>query len=270
MRKSSVENPALESYLLLSKINAIKDIAEIYTCPERELEAEAVEQYFELLRRKTNNEPTAYIMGEREFYSRSFNVNPSVLIPRPETELLVEEAIRIIQSTESPAVLDLGTGSGCIAVTIAKECPHSDIYASDISAEALRTASQNALKHNAKDKITFVNASLLKSFKKETFDIIVSNPPYVSASELQTLEPEVREYEPSLSLLAGPDGLSIINDIVNESPYILKDGGWCLIEIGAGQSGIVMELLHKRGYREIASLRDLSNTERVIKAKWKK
>ena len=270
MRRSSVERPSLESYLLLSKANAVSDIAEIYTHPEKELDAKSVEEYFELLGRRINKEPSAYLMGEKGFYSRNFTVNPSVLIPRPETELLAEEAIRIIESMESPAVLDLGTGSGCIAVTIAKECPNTNIYASDISPGALETASRNALMHNAEDKITFVNADLLNSFQEAAFDIIVSNPPYISESEFKTLEREVREYEPRLSLLAGPDGLRIIKEIVDESPFMLKDGGWCLIEIGAGQSERVKGLLYKRGFRKISALRDLSNTERVIKAQWKK
>ncbi len=270
MKRSSVENPALESYLLLSKANAVSDIAEIYTHPEKEMESETVEQYFKLLGRRANNEPSAYIMGEKEFYSRRFEVNPSVLIPRPETELLTEETIKIVESMESPAVLDLGTGSGCIAVTIAAETPLSNVYASDLSAEALRTAENNARMHQVDDRISFVNGHLLSPFKKNAFDIIVSNPPYISESDFETLGPEVRDYEPRLSLLAGSDGLRIIKDIVNESPFILKDGGWCLLEIGQGQSERVIGLFHERGFSEISALRDISNTERVVKAQWKK
>ncbi len=270
MKRSTVDNPALESYLLLSKTNAISDISEIYAHPEKEMDSETIEQYFELLERRANNEPSAYIMGGKEFYSRRFTVNPSVLIPRPETELLAEEAIRITHTIKSPVVLDIGTGSGCIAVTIAGENPLSNIYASDISAEALRTAGYNARMHQVDKRITFVNGYLLSTFKKDAFDIIVSNPPYISESEFETLEPEVREFEPRLSLLAGSDGLSLINEIISDSPRILKDGGWCLLEIGAGQSEKVMELFHERGFSEITALRDLSNTERVVKAKWKK
>jgi len=270
MKRNSVDNPALESYLLLWKTNAISNMSEIYTHPEKEMKDEIIEEYFELLGRRVNNEPTAYILGEKEFYSRRFIVNPSVLIPRPETELLAEEAVRITHTIESPVVLDLGTGSGCIAVTIAGENPGAKIFAADISPEALRTASDNASMLRTKDKITFVKGDLLSPFKKDTFDIIVSNPPYIPESQYETLEPGVRDYEPKLSLLAGSEGLSIIKDIIGDSPYILKDGGWCLLEIGAGQSERVVELFQRRGFRGITALRDLSNTERVIKAQWKK
>ena len=266
-----MDNPALESYLLLSKTNAISNMSEIYTHPEKEMNGEIIEEYFELLGRRVNNEPTAYILGEKEFYSRRFKVNPSVLIPRPETELLAEEAIRISYTIESPVVLDIGTGSGCIAVTIAGENPGAKIFAADISPEALRTASDNArMLLGTKDKITFIEGDLLSPFKKEAFDIIVSNPPYVSESQYETLEPEVRDYEPKVSLLAGSEGLSVIKDIIDDSPHMLKDRGWCLLEIGAGQSERVIELFQRRGFRGITTLRDLSNTERVIKAQWKK
>lgn len=270
LNNNSVDNPALESYLLLLSTNAISDMAEIYTHPEKEMDAERVDEYFKLLERRANNEPTAYIMGEKEFYSRRFTVNPTVLIPRPETELLAEETIKISKSFDSPRVLDLGTGSGCIAVTIAAEHPGAKVFAADISAEALRTAGDNARMLHTGDKIKFVNADLLGPFKKDAFDIIVSNPPYISESEFEALEPGVREYEPTLSLLGGKDGLKIIRDIVSESPFILKDGGWCLLEIGAGQSERVIELFQSRGFRKIAALRDLSQTKRVIKAQWKK
>ncbi len=270
LNKNSVDNPALESYLLLSKTSAISNMSEIYAHPEKEMDAEIIEEYLELLERRVNNEPTAYITGEKGFYSRCFKVNPSVLIPRPETELLAEEAIRISRTIESPVVLDIGTGSGCIAVTIAGENPHSNIYASDISPEALKTASDNARMLHANDKITFVRGDLLSPFKDDAFDIIVSNPPYISETEFETLEPGLREHEPVLSLLAGSDGLRIIRDIVSESPYKLRDGGWCLLEIGAGQSERVRELFYERGFREITALRDLSQRERVIRAQWKK
>lgn len=270
MKKHCVENPALESYLLLSKTSAISNISEIYTHPEKEVDSETVGQFYEMLGRRVNNEPVAYILGEKEFYSRPFTVNPTVLIPRPETELLVEEAIRLTHTFDSPVVLDLGTGSGCIAVTIASENPGARLFSSDISLKALYTAKENAGMSEAGDRISFIKGDFLNPFKKGVFDIIVSNPPYVSESEFLTLEPEVRDYEPALSLLAGEDGLSCIRKIVSQTPYVLKDGGWCLIEIGAGQSSRAMELFEETGYKEISSLRDISNTERVIKARWKK
>ena len=270
MLKNSVENPGLESYLLLSKIKAASAMSEIYTHPEKELDKGTVDEFFKLLRRRADNEPAAYILGEKEFYSRRFKVNPSVLIPRPETELLAEEALKITRAIDFPQVLDLGTGSGCIAVTIACENPKAVVFAADISAEALKTARDNARELQTIDKIRFIRGDLLSPFKKNAFDVIVSNPPYVADSELDTLAREVRDYEPELSLLGGEDGLSFIKNIVNESPAVLKDGGWCVVEIGAGQAERVRELFYKRGFSEITALTDLGMTERVVKARWKK
>jgi release factor glutamine methyltransferase len=270
LKRHGVDNPALESYLLLSKTNAISNISEIYTHPEKEMESETVGRFYELLDRRATNEPAAYILGQKEFYSRPFTVNPKVLIPRPETELLAEETVRLCSTIDSPTVLDLGTGSGCIAVTVASENSSARVFASDISEHALDVAKENAWRNSVADRISFIQGDLLSSFQKQAFDIVVSNPPYVSESEFRALEPEVKDCEPALALLAGRDGLSCIKKIVTHAPRILKDGGWCLVEIGAGQSSSAMGLFEETGYSAISAHKDISNTERVIKAQWKK
>lgn len=270
LRTGSIQSPALESYVLLAKASAVRDLGEIYARPEKEIEPEIEQHYLSLIDRRIKREPSAYILGRKEFYSREFSVNPGVLIPRPETELLAEQALRALDSMESPIALDLGTGSGCLAVTIARECPGAFIVASDISRDALETASENARDHSAHDCINFVEADALTPFKEDLFDIIVSNPPYIAEGDLSSLEPEVRDYEPLESLVAGPDGLRIIRKIVTDAPGVLKDGGYCLIEVGIGQSGITMELFQKRGFTDIRTIRDFSGIERVVEAKWKK
>ena len=270
LKSRSVESPALESYILLSKTNAVSGIGDIYSRPEKEIDQETVKEYIRLVERRANREPSAYITGHKEFYSREFKVNPSVLIPRPETELLTEEALRAVSTMDLPTVLDLGTGSGCIAVTIAKEMPGASIAASDISKEALETARDNALEHGVYERIEFISGDALKPFSDAKFDIIVSNPPYIAQEELHALEPEVREYEPRTALISGPDGLNVIRDIISDAPRVLKEGGVCLIEIGEGQSERVIELFRENGFTEIRAIRDLNGIERVVSAKWKK
>lgn len=270
LKRRAIQSPALESFLLLSKASALQNRQELYTRAEKEIVPEIVEAYFELIERRLKREPSAYIVGYKEFYSRRFRVKPGVLIPRPETELLADEALKTLSSIQSPQVLDLGTGSGCLAVTFAKECPEALIVASDISKYALKTASENARDHSVLDKITFIEGDALNPFSEYAFDMIVSNPPYIPEGELGSLEPEVRDYEPMDSLAAGPDGLDVIRKIAADAPGVLKDGGSCLIEVGIRQSEMVMDLFYKRGFSEIRSKLDINGIERVVEAKWKK
>lgn len=270
LKRRSVESPALESYILLSKANAVSGVEEIYTRPEKEINQASVEEYMRLLERRANREPSAYITGNKEFYSRAFKVNPSVLIPRPETELLTQEALGAVSAMDSPDVLDVGTGSGCIAVTITKEMPGASVTASDISDKALETAEDNAREHGVYGKIEFVLGDALKPFSDAAFDLIVSNPPYIAEEDLCALEPEVRDYEPRAALISGPDGLDVIMDIISEAPRALKDGGFCIIEIGEGQADRVKDLFNKKGFTEIRTIKDLNGIERVVSAKWKK
>lgn len=270
MKRGSVDNPSLEASVLLSKASAITNLTDVFTYPEKELGPDKIEKFRELLERRLAGEPVAYITGEKEFYSRTFTVTPDVLIPRPETELLVEEALIAAEQVNRPVILDIGTGSGCIAVTLACELTECTVYANDVSSSALTVAKHNALTHGSAGKITFINGDLCRHFSDSVFDIVVSNPPYVSESEFSLLEPDIREYEPRTALLAGEDGLLTIRKIISDAGSILKDGGFCLLEVGAGQSVEVKKLFEASGFREISAVKDTANIERVVKAKWKK
>lgn len=267
MKQSGIENPELEASVLLAKALSIK-ANDIYVRPEKEVKPEELEDFRQLLERRIRREPIAYIVGEKEFYSRSFVVTPDVLIPRPETEILVEEALKILDDLVSPSIIDIGTGSGCIAVTIGCECQNASIFASDISPEAILIARKNAQGHGVSRRVSFVCSDLLDCFKDRSFELAISNPPYVEKSDYVSLDPDVRDYEPKLSLVGGEDGLDYIRRIVSESRRILKKGGWCIIEIGAGQSDRVTEMLEEAGFKDISLSKDLSGIERVTKGKW--
>ena len=270
MARNYIENPSRETYLLLRNSEVLRDFTEVFTSSDMEPEPRKIEKFYELLERRINHEPLAYIAGEKEFYSRSFDVNGSVLIPRPETELLVTEALDIARGVGEPAILDIGTGSGCIAVTLACELPAAKVYASDISPEALNIARCNAGKNGAAERVRFILGDLAEAFGAGSFDIVVSNPPYVSPAEYEVLDPSVKNYEPALALVSEEDGLSHINRIIRDSSRILKGGGWCMVEAGYTQSARVEALYEEAGFGDISSVKDISGIERVIKARWKK
>ncbi len=270
LKRSSVESPGREISILLLKLGVVKAISDIYVFPEKDVGKWAGEQLFQLIKRRMAGEPMAYVVGEKEFYSRTFEVNSQVLIPRPETEILVEETLKVLDKMESPTILEVGTGSGCLAVTLACEHDSLSIYATDISFKALSVAGRNARRHNSHLRIVFVNADLSYGFKGGKFGVVVSNPPYVSEGEFHLLEPDVKDYEPRKSLLAGEDGLYYIKNIISNSRNLLKGGGWCLLEVGQGQDVRVDELFEEYGFHSISSVSDISNIGRVVKAKWKK
>jgi release factor glutamine methyltransferase len=267
MMESGIENPGLEASLLLSRALGIR-VLDIYVHPEREVNPDGVEWFYRLLERRIKREPLAYILGEKEFYSRSFIVTPDVLIPRPETETLVEEALRTVEKIPLPSVIDVGTGSGCVSVTLGCECRDARITASDISLGALMVARENARRHGVSDRISLVCSDLLGCFKERSFDIVLSNPPYVASSDYPGLQPEVRDFEPKVSLLGGEDGLDFIRRIALEARGVLKEGGWCIIEIGAGQAKRAWEVFEESGFNDISITSDLLGIERVIKGKW--
>ncbi len=268
--RNSIETPGLEACLLLSETAVINNISEIYTFPEKEIDQNTFNKFQELINRRIKREPMAYIAGEKEFYSRPFKVNPSVLIPRPETELLVDETLDLAKQISSPLILEIGTGSGCIAITLAREYKKLRILATDISLQALSIAKENTNRHQESQRISLLRADLLDSFKNDVFDIVVSNPPYISEGEFAQLEPDVKGFEPGSALLAEEDGLYFIRRIISDSKRILKQGGWCLLEIGHGQEKRVKALFEEYGFTEISSTKDLNKIERVVKAKWKK
>jgi release factor glutamine methyltransferase len=266
IKAAGIGNPALEASLIISKVFGIDKI-DIYTQPEIEIDGESIKEFEKIIERRLGREPIGYILGETEFYSRKFSVGSEVLIPRPETERLVEEALDIIGNVSSPLVVDVGTGSGCIAITIGSERSDSMIVASDISFDAILVAKENAERLDVHN-ITFVHSDFLNFAKERSFDAVVSNPPYISETEICELEPDIRDFEPIVALHGGADGLDCIRRVAAGAMSVLKNGGWCIMEIGATQNKEAMRILGAFGYRDISFSEDLSGIKRVIKGRW--
>lgn len=228
--------------------------------PEQVLTAEQSDRLAGWLRRRRAGEPVAYITGEREFWSLSFQVAPAVLIPRPETELLVEFALEHCAAGAPARVLDLGTGCGCVAVAIAKHRPRAQVAATDISPAALAVARQNAARHEA--SVEFIESDWLNGLTGRRYDLIVANPPYVAAGDQHLTQGDVR-YEPRAALVGGADGLECIRAIVAQSRAHLERGGWLFVEHGHDQAARCRALLQAQGYEEVMSRRDLAGIERA-------
>jgi len=226
-----------------------------------------------VLRRRIRGEPLQYILGESEFMGLKFKVNESVLIPRPETEILVEAALEIAaegrENGQPIRILELGTGSGCIAVSLAKLLPGSDITATDISAEAIGVAIENASRNNVAEKIYFLQGDLFDTngLVDSVFDMVVSNPPYVSTDEIEGLQPEVR-FEPKIALDGGRNGLGFYRAIARDSAVFLKKNGLLILEIGFAQKDAVKDILEGSGnFTTIKVIKDYGGIDRVIIAK---
>lgn len=261
--KREIENPRLHAELLLGDVVGLKRI-ELYLQFDRPLTSPEVQCYREYLRRRSTGEPVQYILGHTEFFGRTFAVNSSVLIPRPETEVLVEQTLDRMKGVANPHVLDIGTGSGAIAVTIAAERDDACIVATDISTAALDTARANAECLGVSDRVEFVEGDLFEAVSGRLFDAIVSNPPYVAENDRKALQREVRDHEPATALFAGTDGLDTIRRIVQEAPQFIHQTGFCALEIGMGQHEAVCAL-----WRDVAPdwrvsvVKDLAEIERV-------
>jgi release factor glutamine methyltransferase len=236
--------------------------------PERALADEQRAALAKLLARRAQGEPIAYLTGVREFWSLTLTVTPEVLIPRPETELLVELALERLDSARAARVLDLGTGSGAIALAIAKERPRAHVTATDISAEALHIARTNA-ELLGLTNVRCLLGEWLVPVADERFDLIVSNPPYIAADD-PALEPHVRSYEPTLALIPGPRGLEAFESIVTAAPAHLTSGGWLLLEHGWEQGNAVRALLVQAGFAHVRSHPDLAGKERVSTGRWQR
>jgi release factor glutamine methyltransferase len=228
---------------------------------EHQLTQEQTQQYNALLRRRQLGEPLQYILGAQEFFGLDFRVTPAVLVPRPETEHLVEAAITRLRDMEQPHILDVGTGSGAIAVALAHNLPTAHVTAVDISAQALEIAVHNAQQNGVADRIRFVESDLLAAVETERFHAIVSNPPYIATGERKQLPVEVRDHEPEPALFAGKSGLEVIRRLVDGAPAALVGGGWLFMEIGYNQRDAVAALL--RGWRGVEFVADLQGIPRV-------
>lgn len=265
LRKKGVESPRLEAQILLAHSLGCQKI-DLYVRHEEQPVENVRASFREMIRKRAEGMPVAYLVGYREFYSMPFAVSPAVLIPRPETETLVMQALGVMRLMESPRVLDLGTGSGCIAVALAKHHKSARFTAIDSSPAALEIAAANARKHGLSERLTFMSGDLFGPVAAQEFDVIVSNPPYVADEEFATLDIGVREFEPRSALAAGPDGLAFYRRIAAEAPRHLTLGGTILVEIGVSQRSAVCELF-EMAIGPTKSFSDAAGRPRVILAR---
>lgn len=269
--EKKIDSPRLTAELLLSSLLNMQRI-ELYMNFDKEVETVKLEKLRDLVKRCLNHEPVQYLINRTEFYSLSLKVSKDCLIPRPETELLVERAIEFLRTRTGPQhVCDLCTGSGCIAVSIAKNFPEASIIATDICDKALSIAAENVAKYNLGEKIRLLHGDLFKpiidQLDGKEFDLIVCNPPYISLPEYENLEPKVKNHEPRLALEAGPEGLDIYRRIAAEVGSHLKKDGLLLLEIGWLQGKAVKQLLNDTNiFCEIKIEKDLSDNDRIVSA----
>ncbi|MHB1412963.1 MAG: peptide chain release factor N(5)-glutamine methyltransferase [Thermoleophilia bacterium] len=263
-------SPRLDAELLLAEVMGLSRI-ELYTNFEQPLTVAEVDRYRELIRRRGRGEPVAYILGRAYFRNLTLAVSGAVLIPRPETEHVVDAALFFLMERdwpEPPRVLDVGTGSGAIAISLAAAFPEARVAASDDSAEALALAAENARTTGVAERIAFVRSDLFDGLEPmETFDLIVSNPPYVSETEWPDLPRDVSGFEPREALYGGADGLDFYRRLAVEAPQFLKPRGGLILEIGFSQAEAVRELLGASGmFSDIAVIQDYAGHDRVVTA----
>lgn len=263
LEKKNISSPRLNAELLLAEVLSCKRI-DLYLSFDRPLTEHEINDYREFIRRRGNHEPLQYIIGKAEFYGNEFIVNENVLIPRPETEILVDEVIAKNVNSSSLKILDVGTGSGIIAVSLAKELITANFDAFDVSEEAVNIALKNASLNGVSDKINFFVADIFNyEGNNDYYDIIVSNPPYISHEDYNNLEIDVKEYEPKISLTDLQDGLTYYKTIINKSSKWLKKDGYLFFEIGYNQGKDVENLMNEYFY-DIKVVKDLQNFDRVI------
>ena len=263
--KEAVDSARLTAELLLAHSLGIQRV-KLYMDLDRPLVADELSTFRALIQRRLAGEPTQYLMGHREFYGRRFAVDPRVLIPRPETELLVEAALRSVPKDAPARLLDLCTGSGCIAVSMAAERPLAEVWATELSPAALEVARSNAESLGVAARVRFLEGDLLGPIPPESrFDVIVSNPPYIRTSELASLQREVQK-EPRVALDGGDDGLAIIRRIAETAQGFLRPGGRLALEIGDDQGDAVKTLLTRAGYHEVLIEKDYARLDRLALA----
>ncbi len=255
-------------WLVLSALEI--DRAALYTRLDETLSPGVAARLHSWLRRCAAREPVAYVVGRREFWSREFVVTPAVLVPRPETEHLIEAALACFPEAQRGSPIhacDVGTGSGCLAVTLACEWPGAVVVATDVSAAALSIARLNALRHGVAERMRFVRTGACQALPSKSFDVMLANPPYLSSAELDDAEPELH-WEPRVALDGGADGLAVTRLLIAEAPRVLRPGGWFIVEVGAGQAATVVGLIERTGARQCWVRPDLAGWPRVVAARW--
>ncbi|MFC1650912.1 peptide chain release factor N(5)-glutamine methyltransferase [Candidatus Latescibacterota bacterium] len=267
LKSCGFENPRLEVERMLGCVIDCSRV-ELYLNFERPLSDTERDTFRGLFKRRLTHEPLQHILGVSEFKEITVNTDRRALIPRPETELLVDIAVDFLGKTDSPHVADIGTGSGVIALSIAYEIPESSVVAVDISDDALSLARENACLIGVEDRVSFVYGDMLEGLKEMgVFDAILSNPPYIKSGSIPSLQPEVRDYDPSIALDGGNDGLKYLAGLAENADRFLNPGGIVLLECGEGQTQEIKGTFEKTGrYSSVEIIKDLSNNNRIVKA----
>lgn len=265
LEASGVPEPRMQAASLLSHVIGC-DRTYLIAHPERELAEPEISMYRRLVERRARREPLQYITGVQEFFGLEFEVGPAVLIPRPETEILVEAAVGFLRRLDAPVFCEIGTGSGCITVATLIQVKNAAAVAADVSSDALEVATHNAEKHGVEGRTEFYLSDVFTSIPDRTFDAILSNPPYVPDRDLATLQAEVRDHEPRAALSGGPDGLSVIDRIIEGAPRRLRSGGLLMIEVGFDQAARVSEKLDPAFWEAVEFLPDLQGIPRILSA----
>ncbi|MGB8658120.1 MAG: peptide chain release factor N(5)-glutamine methyltransferase [Candidatus Zixiibacteriota bacterium] len=268
LRSEGIDRPRTNAELLLEAVLGVKKI-DLYLDRDRALTPQHILKINQFIQERISGKPLQYIVGSTEFFGSEFEVNQSVLIPRPETETLVEIVIDRLKGIPQPRIIDLGTGSGAIAISLAKNLNGSCLFATDISSDALTLAGRNAKRHRVESQIEFLCGDLFEPLRsknlEETIDCVVSNPPYVSQEEFARLPKEVRDYEPVVALKSSEDGVSFHRKIVEESLSFLKKGGMLALEVGLGQANKVAELVREQmDFKNTEIKKDLGGIDRIV------
>ncbi|MGB9587099.1 MAG: peptide chain release factor N(5)-glutamine methyltransferase [Armatimonadota bacterium] len=263
LKAAAVDTPILDSRVLLCEATDLSK-EQLHAHPETIISPEAAQRFREWVNRRIHREPLAYILGRKEFYGLSFEVSPAVLIPRPETEVLVETGIRLIKDLPKPKVVDIGLGSGAIAISIARQLQSACVYGTETSSEALHISMRNAQRLAITHSVCFLEGNLFDPLAGKLFDLVISNPPYVPSAEIANLQPEVRIYEPRQALDGGPDGLAYYRTMIPQAVHHLNPDGWLAMEVGAGQASEVVGMFTIHGYTDIYTVHDLAGIERVV------
>ena len=266
LKEKKIPSFILDSEILLSKI-LNKTRENVLINLDQKINIKNISTYKEYLKRRSNNEPIAYILGEKEFWSKKFHVNKDTLIPRPETELLVDKILKIYQEKQI-SILDIGTGSGCIVISLLSSLKTSNGVGIDISKNAILMAKKNALKHKLSRRVKFLNKSINNIFSKK-FDLIVSNPPYVDSKDIKNLSDDIKRFEPRIALDGGNDGLDLIKKVIYKSKDILKIKGMLALEIGNEQIKKVSKILIDNNFRIKHVIKDYKTNVRCVFAYYK-
>jgi release factor glutamine methyltransferase len=267
-RTRGIENPRLDAEVLLCHALGTTRV-QLIVDSRRPLEGDELAAFRELVKRRRRREPVAYLLGSREFYGRSFRVDKRVLVPRPDTEILVQVALERTEACSlSTRALDLCTGSGCVAITLGRERPTARVLGTDISPDALAVARENQLRLGAYN-VAFLQGDLFGALDGAgPFDVITANPPYISLADMASLPPDVRDFEPRLALEGGADGLDYYRRIVRDAPAHLAPKGCLVVEVGAGEAPDVASLFEKAGFHAVEIRRDYGQIERVVSGIW--